>query len=129
MDAENLKRQGAAKAENIRAEGIAKAANIQDEGSAQADLLRSQGLAEADVEERNVNIAEKANEVEANRIRQIKLAEAEGISKLADAQNFMDSISQEREEFRLKLDKQTKIALAQIAVPARYRSITSRCIG
>ncbi|MAA80280.1 MAG: hypothetical protein CL916_13580 [Deltaproteobacteria bacterium] len=116
VDAENLKRQGAAKAENIRAEGVAKAANIQDEGSAQAELLRSQGLAEADVEERNVNIAERANEIEANRIRQIKFAEAEGISKLADAQKLMDSISQEREEFRLKLDKQTEIALAKIAV-------------
>ena len=116
VDADNLKRQGSAQAENIRAEGIAKAANIEDEGSAKANLLRAQGLAEADVEERNVVITERANEVEASRIRQIKFAEAEGISKLADAQKLMDSISQEREEFRLKLEKQTEIALANIGV-------------
>ena len=116
VDAENMKRKGAAQADNIRADGKAKAANIQDAGLAQAEQLRSQGLAKADVEERNVSITERANEVEANRVRQIKFAEAEGLSKLADAQKLMDSISQEREEFRLKLDKQTEIALAQIAV-------------
>jgi len=116
VDAENMKRKGAAEADNIRADGKAKAANIHDEGAAKAEQLRLQGLAQADVEERNVNITERANEVEANRIRQIKFAEAEGLSKLADAQKLMDSISQEREEFRLKLDKQTEIALSQIAV-------------
>jgi uncharacterized membrane protein YqiK len=116
VDAENQKRIGEAQASNIRAEGKAKAANIQDEGLANAEQLKSQGLASADVEERNVSITERANEVEANRIRQVKLAEAEGLSKLADAQKLMDSISQEREEFRLRLEKQTEIALSQISV-------------
>ena len=116
IDAENQKRIGEAKAANIRAEGKATAANIQDEGTAQAEQLKLKGLANADVEERNVNITERANEVEANRIRQIKLAEAEGLSKLADAQKLMDSISQEREEFRLKLEKQTQIELSKIEV-------------
>jgi uncharacterized membrane protein YqiK len=116
IDAENQKRVGEAKAANIRAEGKAKAANIQDEGMAHAEQLRLKGLASADVDERNVNITERANEIEANRIRQIKMAEAEGLSKLADAQKLMDSISQEREEFRLKLEKQTEIELSKIEV-------------
>ena len=127
IEAENEKRMGAATAQNIREEGKAKAANVRDEGESRAETQRQQGLALADVKERNVSIEERANEVEAAKIRQvgeaqasshrqIKLAEAEGLSKLADAQKLMDSISQEREEFRLRLEKQTEIALAQISV-------------
>lgn len=125
--ASNIRDQGQAKAANIRDEGQAKAANIRDEGEAKAVTIREQGLAKAEVDDRNVGVQERSNTIEAVRIRQvgeaeaeshrlIKLAEAEGMSKLADAQKLLDSISQEREEFRLRLEKDTEVQLAQIEV-------------
>ncbi|MEC7983649.1 MAG: hypothetical protein VX278_00715, partial [Myxococcota bacterium] len=122
-----LDRRGIVEAENQKRSGQAKAANIRDEGEAKAITIREQGVAQAEVEDRNVGVKERANTVEASRIRQvgeaeaeshrlIKLAEAEGMGKLADAQKLLDSISQDREEFRLRLEKDTEIALAQIGV-------------
>ena len=129
IDAENKKRMGDAEAATIRSEGKAKADNTKDLGTAEAEQLKQKGLAAADVEARNVDNVERANEVEASRIRQIKLAEAEGLSKLADAQKMMDSISQEREEFRLKLEKQTEIELARIAVSKDIASAQAGVLG
>lgn len=129
IDAENKKRMGDAEAATIRSEGKAKADNTKDLGTAEAEQLKQKGLAAADVEARNVDNVERANEVEASRIRQVKLAEAEGLSKLADAQKMMDSISQEREEFRLKLEKQTEIELARIAVSKDIASAQAGVLG
>ena len=129
IDAENKKRMGDAEAATIRSEGKAKADNTKDLGTAEAEQLKQKGLAAADVEARNVDNVERANEVEASRIRQIKLAEAEGLSKLADAQKMMDSISQEREEFRLKLEKQTEIELARSAVSKDIASAQAGVLG
>jgi len=129
IDAENKKRMGDAEAATIRSEGKAKADNTKDLGTAEAEQLKQKGLAAADVEARNVENIERANEVEASRIRQVKLAEAEGLSKLADAQKMMDSISQEREEFRLRLEKQTEIELARIAVSKDIASAQAGVLG
>ena len=129
IDAENKKRMGDAEAATIRSEGKAKADNTKDLGTAEAEQLKQKGLAAADVEARNVDNIERANEVEASRIRQVKLAEAEGLSKLADAQKMMDSISQEREEFRLRLEKQTEIELARIAVSKDIASAQAGVLG
>jgi uncharacterized membrane protein YqiK len=108
-------------------EGKITALNQQRTGEAQASIIRDEGVAKAEVDERILSVKERENTVDAERIRQVglaeaeasrqvKFAEAEGMSKLAEAQKLFDSISQNREEFRLQLEKRTEIALAQIGV-------------
>ena len=108
-------------------EGEMKAVNHIKWGEAEAKALREKGFSEVDVEERLVAATHQKNEVSANRVRMmgeaesvatknLKFAEAEGMAKLAESQKLLDSISQDREEFRLELDKDKELALAEISV-------------
>lgn len=119
-------------------EGEMKAVNQVKWGEAEAKSHREKGFSEAEVQERAVEAFNRKCEVEANRVKimgdaeatkirsiklaeaegtkSLKFAEAEGMAKLAESQKLLDSISQDREEFRLQLDKEKELALAEIAV-------------
>lgn len=119
-------------------EGEMKAVNRIRWGEAEAKTYRDKGFSEADVQERATEAFNKKCEVEANRVKimgdaeatriknlklaeadgtkGLKFAEAEGMAKLAESQKLLDSISQDREEFRLELEKEKELALAEIGI-------------
>jgi uncharacterized membrane protein YqiK len=87
-------RQGIVDALIIEKKAIAEAKGIE----ANADAKRKDGLAEAEV------IKEKA------------LADARGIEEKADAMKKLDGVGKDHEEFKLKLDKELQIELANVNI-------------
>lgn len=92
--AEASERQGLVDANIIEKTAFAEAAGIQ----AKAEAIKQQGLAEADV------IKEKA------------LADAAGIEEKAEAMKKLDGVGKEHEEFKLRLDKELQVDLAEINI-------------
>ncbi len=109
-----LKAEAEAKA--IQMKGQAQASAELKLGEAKADVDKGQGLAEADV------IAAKAVSEEAKGLAEAKVAaekfkvEAEGIHQKADAMKQLDGVGKDHEEFKLKLEKDMQIELAEIGI-------------
>lgn len=103
------------------AEAMAEANKKQ--GLAEADVLRAQseaekakGLVEVEVAEAKAEAIRKQGLAEAEAMEAKALVEAKQISAKADAMQKMDGVGKEREEFRLKLEKDTKVELANIEI-------------
>ncbi len=92
--ADAMERQGLMEANIIEKKAQAEAVGI----SAKADAMKAEGLAEADV------------------IREKALAEAVGIQEKAEAMKKLDGVGKEHEEFKLKLNKQLQVELAEINI-------------
>ncbi|MCT4664710.1 MAG: flotillin family protein [Flavobacteriales bacterium] len=103
--AEASERQGFVEANVTEKQALAEAIGIK----AKADALKEQGLAEAEV------IRQKG-ESEADIIKQKAFAEAVGIDEKAEAMKKFDGVGREHEEFKLKLDKELQVDLAQINI-------------
>ncbi|MBK8010507.1 MAG: hypothetical protein IPK13_04110 [Deltaproteobacteria bacterium] len=140
-DVEASDRQARAKirlAEGVQAEAAARgladvrvkeahAVALEKEGLAQASVTRHQmlaeaqgdqekGLAAAKVKEADAAAREKLGTAEAVAVRERLNAEAEGLRSKADAMKLLDGVGREHEEFRLKLEKERDIDLAEIKV-------------
>ncbi|CAN5428130.1 flotillin family protein [soil metagenome] len=96
---------GASEAAIIERKAIAEAKGIEviaeaerKQGNMHAEVTQSQGLAEADV------IEKKA------------VAEARGIHEKAEAMKKLDGVGKDHEEFKLRLDKEKQVELAQINI-------------
>lgn len=87
-------RQGLVEANIIEKKAKAEAAGI----LAKAEAIKEEGLAEAEV------IKEKA------------IADAAGIEEKANAMKKLDGVGKEHEEFKLRLDKELQVDLAQINI-------------
>ena len=98
-------RQGLVEATIIEKKAKAEAAGI----LAKADAIKEEGIAEAEV------IKEKAL-AKAIGDKEIALAEAAGIQEKAEAMKKLDGVGKEHEEFKLRLDKELKVDLAQINI-------------
>lgn len=98
VEAEVTREKALASAEGeasiIEKTSVAEATGIQ----AKADAKRKEGLAEADV------------------IKQKALSEAEGIHEKAEAMKKLDGVGKDHEEFKLKLQKNKEVELAQIHI-------------
>ncbi len=92
--ADASERQGIVEALIIEKKAKAEAAGIE----AKAEAIKKEGLAEADV------IKEKA------------LADAAGIEEKANAMKKLDGVGKEHEEFKLRLDKELQVDLAEINI-------------
>jgi uncharacterized membrane protein YqiK len=92
--ADAMERQGLMEANIIEKKAQAEAVGI----SAKADALKSEGLAEAEI------------------IREKALAEAAGIEEKAEAMKKLDGVGKEHEEFKLRLNKELQVDLAEINV-------------
>jgi uncharacterized membrane protein YqiK len=91
---------------------IEKKAKAEAEGiSAKAAAKRTDGLAEAEV------IKEKA------------LADAAGIEEKANAMKKLDGVGKDHEEFKLKLEKELKVDLAQINIQKDIADAQAKVIG
>ncbi|MHA7055939.1 flotillin family protein [Aquimarina sp. M1] len=100
-------RQGLVEANIIEKKAKAEAAGI----LAKADAIKEEGLAEA------VVIKEKA------------LADAAGIEEKAEAMKKLDGVGKEHEEFKLRLDKELQVDLAEINIQKEIADAQADVIG
>ncbi len=105
--AEASERQGIVDALIIQKKAEAEASGI----TAKAEAKRKDGLAEAEV------IKEKA------------LADAAGIEEKAEAMKKLDGVGKEHEEFKLRLDKELQVDLAQINIQKDIADAQAQVIG
>ncbi|EAY30252.1 conserved hypothetical protein [Microscilla marina ATCC 23134] len=128
--AEADKKQALAIAESEKAKGLAQAeveeamAEAQKKkGLTEADVLiaqaeaeKTKGFVEAQVAEAKAESIRKQGLAEAEAMEAKALVEAKKIAANADAMQKMDGVGREREEFRLQLEKDTKVELANVEV-------------
>ncbi len=100
-------RQGLVEASIIEEKAKAEAAGI----LAKAEAIKEEGLAEAEV------IKEKA------------LADAAGIEEKAEAMKKLDGVGKEHEEFKLRLDKELQVDLAEINIQKEIADAQAEVIG
>ncbi|WP_299159647.1 flotillin family protein [uncultured Tenacibaculum sp.] len=100
-------RQGVVEALIIEKKAKAEAAGIE----AKASAIKEEGLAEAEV------IKEKA------------LADAAGIEEKAEAMKKLDGVGKEHEEFKLRLDKELQVDLAEITIQKDIADAQAQVIG
>lgn len=115
-DAEATQKHGLAEAAVVREKLLAEARGEEEKGLAMARIqeaeavaLEKTGLAEA------VGI-EKRGLAEAVATREKLVAEAAGLAEKAAAMKALDGVGREHEEFRLRLEKEREIELANVHV-------------
>ena len=123
-----LAAEGAKEAAEMKADEILIAADSQEkaatklaaakksEASGVTALDAAAGLAQANVISAKAEAKEKDGTAEAN-VMELKFqAEAKGITEKAEAMKIFDGVGREHEEFKLNLNKDKEIELAQIGV-------------
>lgn len=105
-----------AKALAIEKEGTSKAKIMEIEAEAEAKAIEMKALAEAKGEEAKIVVKEKAGTVEADIMSRKFRAEAEGIAEKANSMKALDEAGRAHEEFKLRLEKEKEIELANINI-------------
>jgi hypothetical protein len=109
-------KQGDAEAAVIEAQAIAEAKGIQAKSRAQAISDLEIGKSAAEVTEAKAIAEQKKGIAEAAVSKEKYSVEAEGIYKKADAMKQLDGVGKEHEEFKLRLDKDQAVEMAQIHI-------------
>jgi uncharacterized membrane protein YqiK len=94
----------------------AKAKAMEKQGTTEALVLEKKAIAEAKGIEVKAVADEKKGTVEATVLHKKMEAEAQGITQKADAMKKLDGVGKDHEEFKLKLDKEKSIELAEINI-------------
>lgn len=114
--AEAIEKQGEADAAVLEAAAIARAKGIEVESHAKAIGQAELGKSEAEV----INLRAEAEKgkglAEAHVLQQTLTSEAEGIKEKAAAMKQLDGVGKDHEEFKLRLDKNKEVELAQIEI-------------
>lgn len=100
----------------------AKAAAFQKQGEAEATVAEKKYLAEAK------SIGEKGA-AEASADEKKYLAEAEGINKKAEAMKIFNEAGKEHEEFKLRLQKDKEVELAEIQINEKIAEHQAKVLG
>lgn len=109
-------KEGDAEAAVIEAKAVAEAKGIEAKANAQALSDLEIGKAEASVIEAKAAAEQKKGIAESVVSKEKYDVEAEGIHKKADAMKKLDGIGKDHEEFKLRLDKDKSVELAQIHI-------------
>ena len=127
--AEALEREGSIQAIVIEKKAVAEAKGIE----AKADALKLQGLAEAAVlKEKGLAEAEaiaKMGSSEAKVLEDKLLAEAKGVEQKAVAMKKLDGVGKEHEEFKLRLEKEKAIEMANIQVQQQIAEAQAKVLA
>lgn len=83
---------------------------------AKSDAAERQGIVEAVVIEKKADAVKKEGIAQAEVIKEKALAEAAGITEKAEAMKKLNEAGKDHEEFRLKLNKEKEVELAEIAI-------------
>ncbi len=118
-----------AKAEASEREGIVEAVVIEKKAKAEAagilakaEATKEQGIAEAEV------IKEKAL-AQAQGDKEKALAEAAGLEEKAAAMKKLDGVGKEHEEFKLRLEKELQVELAEINIQKEIADAQAQVIA
>lgn len=96
--------------------GIAEARVIEAKATAEAKAIESKAIAQAKGDAAMVEVKEKEGTVEADILKKKYLAEADGIKEKATSMKVLDEVGRVHEEFKLKLEKEKEIELANIHI-------------
>jgi uncharacterized membrane protein YqiK len=114
-------REGHTEAEIVKQRELAEAAGAEQKGLAQvhvkeadAQAVERLGHAEATAVRERLLAEAAGKEADAAAIEKRMLAEAAGIRQKGEAMKALDGVGREHEEFRLRLEAQTKIAMQQL---------------
>jgi uncharacterized membrane protein YqiK len=116
-----------ANAEQSSAEKIANAKKMLAEAITKETA--APGLGEAEVEMAKADAAEKRGLIDAEVLRQRLSADAEGITKKAEAMKLLESAGKDHEEFKLRLEKEKAVELAQINIQAEIAAAQANVLG
>lgn len=105
-----------AKADALEKQGLAEAKVHAEKAISEAKAIDAKGAAEAKVIEVKAAADEKRGTAENKVMQERYFAEAKGVEAKADAMKKLDGVGKEHEEFKLKLEKETEIALKQIDI-------------
>lgn len=96
---------------------------------AKADAAERQGVVDATVIEKIADAKRKEGLVQAEVTKEKALAEAAGIQEKAEAMKKLDAVGKEHEEFKLTLNKDKEIALAQINIQKDIADAQANVLG
>ncbi|WP_380286184.1 flotillin family protein [Hymenobacter monticola] len=115
-EANVLQLTATAEAQAIQAKATAQAEADEKLGVVAAKVNREKGLAEASVIEAKADADQKRGLAEVTVNEQRFAVEAKGIEAKADAMKKLDGVGKDHEEFKLRLDKEKSVELAQINI-------------
>lgn len=105
-----------AKIQDESTSGIAEAKVIEARAVAEAKAIEAKSVAQAKGDTAMVEVKEKDGTVEADILKKKYMAEAEGIKEKATSMKVLDEVGRGHEEFKLKLEKEKEIDLANINI-------------
>ncbi|MCP4520243.1 MAG: flotillin family protein [Cytophagales bacterium] len=114
--AEAKEKEGETEARVLELNALADAKGIRERSLAQAEADLQIGQADAQVIEARASAEEKKGLAEAKVLQEKLASEAKGIEEKAAAMQKLDGVGREHEEFKLRLEKETKVDLAHIQV-------------
>lgn len=115
-EASVLENQALAEAKGVEAKSLAQAEANLRLGSAAADVNKATGLAEADVVRKKAEAEKEKGLAEAQVDFEKASAEAEGIDRKAKAMKTFNDAGKDHEEFKLRLEKNKAVELAEINI-------------
>jgi uncharacterized membrane protein YqiK len=118
-----------AEAQAIQVKSTAQAEADEKIGFVAAKVNREKGLAEAGVVEARAAADQKKGLAEAVVNEQKFTVEAKGIEAKADAMKKLDGVGKDHEEFKLRLDKEKSVELAQISIQKDIAASQADVIG
>ncbi len=118
-----------AEAKGIRATAMAQAEADEKIGFADAKVRREKGMAEAEVTEIQAAADEKKGKAEANVLKEKFTADAEGIKMKAEAMKLFDNSGVLHEEYKLQLEKDKTIELANMDVQKYVAEAQARVLA
>jgi uncharacterized membrane protein YqiK len=118
-----------AEAQAIQVKAAAQAEADEKIGIVAAKVNREKGLAEAGIVEARAVADQKRGLAEAVVNEQKFAVEAKGIEAKADAMRKLDGVGKDHEEFKLRLDKEKSVELAQISIQKDIATSQADVIG
>ena len=114
--------EGEGEAKGIAAKGVAEGKSIEAKGTAEGVAIESKGVAEG-------KSVEAIRLAEAQGAEKMGLAEALAKTEMAKAIELFNKASQDHEEFRLQLDKDKDVELADINIKKDIADAQARVMG
>ncbi|MBC8084867.1 MAG: flotillin family protein [Hymenobacter sp.] len=118
-----------AEAQGIQVKAGAQAEADEKLGLVAAKINREKGLADADIVTARADADQKKGFAEAAVAEQKYTVEAKGIEAKADAMRKLDGVGKDHEEFKLRLDKEKSVELAQINIQKDIAASQAEVIG
>jgi len=107
----------------------AKADASEREGIVEALIIEKKAIADAKGIEAKADAKRKDGMAEAEVIKEKAISDAAGIEQKAEAMKKLDGVGKEHEEFKLKLDKELQVDLAQIRIQKDIADAQANVIG